>query len=104
MGIANECQLLGRTDTDYMAKRDGLKGMSAAIGATQWLYPDDVLKGGSSALRILLIDCDSQTVEQVSSGFNKPGQKVETVADGQRGLMLAATSSYDVTGCPSLGP
>jgi two-component system OmpR family response regulator len=96
MGVAKECQVLDRVNTEYMPRRDAPKGFPAAIDTTQWLYPKDPTTCGPTALRILLIDHDSQTVEQIASGFDKPGQRVETAADGQRGLMLAVTSCYDV--------
>lgn len=50
----------------------------------------------AAAMRILVIDGDPDTVDQLAYSFGRAGQQVESAAEGHRGLMIAATSTYDV--------
>lgn len=50
----------------------------------------------ASAMRILVIDGDCETTDHLAYKFGRAGQHVDSAGDGQRGLMIAATSTYDV--------
>ncbi len=47
-------------------------------------------------MRILLIEDDAQTAEYVRRGLTELGQVVDHAKDGQEGLLMATTGSYDV--------
>jgi two-component system OmpR family response regulator len=47
-------------------------------------------------MKILLIEDDDRTAEFIAKGYRQAGYSVERAKDGEEGLLMARTSSYDV--------
>ncbi|SEL63949.1 two-component system, OmpR family, response regulator [Stigmatella aurantiaca] len=47
-------------------------------------------------MRILLIEDDAQTAEYIRRGLTELGQSVDHARDGQEGLLMATSGTYDV--------
>jgi len=62
----------------------------------QWMHAMSLPYSVAAAMRILVIDADPVTADALAKSFRSVRQQVESVSDGPRGLMIAATSTYDL--------
>ncbi len=75
---------------------DLVRSASPEANVLQRIHDTPLLGAAPAAMRILVIDGDPKIADHLTCSFAKAGQKVESAAEGHRGLMIAATSTFDV--------